>query len=560
MTSMESTRDRLAGDESRLLEGDRGWVLAMTALLILPIMAFTSFAVDLGAWNSRAAQLQRAADAASLAGAPMLPDTAKAKGAAIKTLVFNGICGGASVTTGTNPTCIPAKPTYVVTASPLAQSTTQYQVSVTDNASQQAFSKLFRSSVSINRAATAERIKPVPMGSPRNFLGTRQEFGTGNGAPNYPENFQLSVSGYCTRQEYGDRIAVRADNNGSNTGAQSCIPGSPSYVRQNPEFNPNGYFYAVEFPATAAGNFTIQYRRYCEDFERNMIVNFRDKNSNDPLAATILQTRTLSKSTACDSSGPPWTYQTLATVSSPTAGDTYFIQIYPEVAASSSTPDASHLKIALRVAQPGGFSRCTADATTANPRDIFSASCPKLFALQHLGIYADVGGANPEFYLASIGSEHAGKTMYVELFDSAEGANFIQLLDPNGVQQVFEAEVGCKDATYRSETGACTTGEQGPTGGYGPWPGINQVPVSGNGTPAWSPCTVSFGAGCQLVQNGKYSNRHLRLKVPLPSNYASLYGAKTWWKIRYIVSGGIGDRTTWTVRIKGDPVRLVPNP
>ncbi len=557
----------MRGDESRRLGGDQGWVLMLTALLILPIMAFTSFAVDLGAWYARAAQLQRSADAASLAAAPLLPDTAKAKGAAFKTLVFNGICTSASVTTGTNPTCVVAKPSYTVTAAPVPGSTTYYQVNVTDASAPQYFSRLFRSSVSIGRKSTAERIKPVPMGSPRNYLGTRQEFGTGNGAPNYPENFRLAISGYCTRQEFGDRIATYADNNGADAAHQSCIPGTPAGVKANPEYSPNGYFYAVEFPATAAGAYKVQYRLMCPDFDGTMRVNFRDKGFADPLQAPITATVDLTKSSPCSDGS---TYVDLATVTNPQAGDTYYIQIYPLPSPSSNVADQSHMMFALRVRQPGGFTRCTGDSTTANAQDVYSASCPKLYALQHLGIYADVGGANPTFYLASIGPEHAGKTMYVELFDPAEGANFIQLLDPNDVQQTFEAEIGCKDATYVSEAGACTTGEMAPTGGRGPWTGLTQIDVSGTGQMTWSPCsnrTPSSGtppigrpAGCMLTQNGKYSNRHVRLKVTLPANYGSVYGTKTWWKIRYVVSGSIGDRTTWTVRIKGDPVRLIPNP
>jgi len=210
--------------------------------------------------------------------------------------------------------------------------------------------------------------------------------------------------------------------------------------------------------------------------------------------------------------------------------------------------EQSHLYFSLRVAQPGGFSRCTADVSTASAANPQSNSCPKLFALQNLGIWADLPGGNPEFFLASVGTEHAGKVMTVELFDSAEGADYIELLDPNGNKQMVEAEVGCKDATYQSENGSCTTGEAGPTGGYGPFT-LDSIPVFGTGTQAWP----------NLTQNGKYSNRHLRLKFTLPPTYGTLYGTKTWWKIRYRVSGSIGDRTTWTVRIKGDPVRLVPN-
>jgi hypothetical protein len=49
----------------------------------------------------------------------------------------------------------------------------------------------------------------------------------------------------------------------------------------------------------------------------------------------------------------------------------------------------------------------------------------------------------------------------------------------------------------------------------------------------------------------------LELTVDLPLDYVTRYGTKVWWKIRYTVAGSPTDRTTWSVRIIGDPVHLV---
>src|SRR5690349_4242481 len=49
---------------------DRGYALIMTALLLVPLMVMTAFAVDVGAWYAQSTRIQRAADAASLAGVP----------------------------------------------------------------------------------------------------------------------------------------------------------------------------------------------------------------------------------------------------------------------------------------------------------------------------------------------------------------------------------------------------------------------------------------------------------------------------------------------------------
>ncbi|MBV9953087.1 MAG: hypothetical protein JO291_14135, partial [Acidimicrobiia bacterium] len=45
--------------------------MIMTALLLIPLLAFAGLAVDVGSWYARGQQLQRAADAAALAGAAL---------------------------------------------------------------------------------------------------------------------------------------------------------------------------------------------------------------------------------------------------------------------------------------------------------------------------------------------------------------------------------------------------------------------------------------------------------------------------------------------------------
>ncbi len=47
------------------------------------------------------------------------------------------------------------------------------------------------------------------------------------------------------------------------------------------------------------------------------------------------------------------------------------------------------------------------------------------------------------------------------------------------------------------------------------------------------------------------------LDIALPPNYTTLYGTKTWWKVRYTAGSAPTDRTTWSVNIVGDPVHLV---
>ena len=74
--------------------GEAGVAVIMTALCLLPLMAFAAFGVDLASFYSRAAVLQKAADAASLAGTVWMPDLDQATTEACASLLTNGIDGG----------------------------------------------------------------------------------------------------------------------------------------------------------------------------------------------------------------------------------------------------------------------------------------------------------------------------------------------------------------------------------------------------------------------------------------------------------------------------------
>ena len=52
----------------------RGYAVILTSLVLVPLLGFTGFAVDVGAWYARASSIQRAADAAALAGVVWQPD------------------------------------------------------------------------------------------------------------------------------------------------------------------------------------------------------------------------------------------------------------------------------------------------------------------------------------------------------------------------------------------------------------------------------------------------------------------------------------------------------
>ena len=78
---------------SRLTEeapSDSGFVLAQAALLLIPLLIFAAFATDIGSWYLEGQKVQRAADAAALAGVAHMPDTVAAEQAAREVAARNG--------------------------------------------------------------------------------------------------------------------------------------------------------------------------------------------------------------------------------------------------------------------------------------------------------------------------------------------------------------------------------------------------------------------------------------------------------------------------------------
>lgn len=135
--------------------GDRGYITVMFALLLIPLMAFAALGVDVGSWYSRGSQLQKAADAAALAGVVWMPDLSTAKSVAVATLERNGVANGGNIQVNIHQGSV----------------TNSLQVDVTDSKVKAYFSGFFLPPISITRSATAQYVLPVPLGSPQNFFG-----------------------------------------------------------------------------------------------------------------------------------------------------------------------------------------------------------------------------------------------------------------------------------------------------------------------------------------------------------------------------------------------------
>jgi Flp pilus assembly protein TadG len=541
---------------------DAGYILAMTALLLLPLLAFTGLAVDLGSWYARAAQIQRTTDAAALAGVAFLPlDEGDAIDAAIEVARQNGFVDGVG--------------DISVSAVPLVGD--RMQVVITDNTVTQYFTSMFRPTVSVSRSSTAEYVPPIRMGSPRNFLGTGDLSYSASGLPSgtIKENFMLAVNGRCDRGEDGDlRLSEYVGNNG--TGCSGTL--STTYLS-------TGYAYGVTVNAGySAGPLVVEVfdAALCKSGGYDLNLGGGNYTTRytlrapgvDPFSGTVLnQTDVGYNSSACSTWGNQW--RSIGTIT-PTAGEAHVVQVQ-SVSSTSTTAGAGSNSFALRVRpSSGGFAACSSDEHESDPRltqaatSISPANCPNVFAYRDLSVYADASGSNAEFFLASIGPEHSGKTLIIELFDPGEGGNTIQIKDPNNNLVGPTNVVG--DGSGGTETGVTSfersverrlASETTPGGGWGPVT-EHTVDISPAG-PAAGPNRSVDSARCPtgfhstLRPACRYNERSLKIEIELPDNIDAAYGGRTWWRIRYSFQGGVSvtDRTTWSVSVEGGPVRLI---
>ncbi len=165
--------------------------------------------------------------------------------------------------------------------------------------------------------------------------------------------------------------------------------------------------------------------------------------------------------------------------------------------------------------------------------------CPEVYGLGAMQMFSPLevagGSAFSEFYIAQVPQAHAGKTLELSLWDPGDTGNLaaniqIEIPTAGGWSPV--------SMTWSSLTG--TSGSPQNCTGYTQ----NQT---GNSI------TTNSGGGGAGVYNGCW----LTVDVTIPANYTAQQ--QGWWKIRYNMSGNdtSSDVTTWTAKIRGNPVHLV---
>ena len=561
---------------------ERGVVLVWFAIMLIALLAFAGFAVDLSNWWFQAERIQRAADAGAHAGVVYLPaDLAGATTTAKAEVAKNGYRSS-----GADPNA-----TIVVTQEP---NPNRLRVSVETVVPSYFVGLLGVDDVTLTREAVAEYIAPVPMGSPENKLGNDPAR-----AQNSPQ-FWINVAGPNATKSSGDRYQAKR----CGTAVAGCS-GTVNAGINNDEYSFEGYFFSLNVTSRPAGqdlavqvydpamtyvgdkcennlpsaaqNATLQalpgnpypdaVARYAGGLStwctgdqdiggRNTQTTFVVRSPDDtPWSDTdnpVINTcRVTMPAYTPGQNGHGSIFQMLDPNTGPdgptvTMGNGTvlgFPQLFRQNVTICTIP-AAQVQLGAYILQVR--SNATAAAPTVysagvnqgghNRMSIFAGfgaaglavtdgTNVTINARGRLPIYANADAANTTFFLARVLPFDAGRTLRITLFDmgDASQAGTLQIIPPPEYAATFS---GC--SFTRNDGATLTT------------------------TP--STCTMS-----NVSSGNGFDGRSVTVDIPIPSNYTCnvAVGTGCWIKVRAAFPAGVTDTTTWSAAILGNPIRLV---
>jgi Flp pilus assembly protein TadG len=545
--------------------GEDGIAAVWTALMMPVFLGIAALALDVGVWHLTAARLQKAADAAALAGVPYLPDRLDlAKAAALSSAAQNGYTNGVNGTS--------------VSVAPVSDHPSQLKVTVSTTAPTIFGVALGVSQVTLTRMSVADYTGPLQMGSPCNEYGQDPD-----PSPNAKRSAACNGVVGMWGQVYG---AGEMKNDGDAFQAAGCDSATDGCVSgTNVEYNPNGYYYRVHISQPLSGKLSIEafdpmvvdvgakcetirsdgsatdlrraknkYHnaqstptaddRYAGGVNSPFCTGDYDGSTNYSQAVTTTTFTVLGPSTVAGgaASFPPVCTSNFGGVNlNPSNPDALFNMLdkgsssYDDTLAQNfrqwvplctlDKVDPGDYLIQVSTTAAGnlpGQNSFSLRAFASSPADNLNVS---ISGYGSMSAYANTPNGSTDFYLARLSDSARGKTLTVRLFDLGEGTtsgSYLQVLPPDPV---------VNGTTLTTFTG-CT--------GQGP-------------ATVQSSCRVDFG--------GSFNGKWQTLKVPIPDTFscAETVQLGCWVRLHLSYASGSSphDATSWQASLDGDPVRLV---
>jgi hypothetical protein len=566
---------------------ERGYVAVFTALILTVLLMAVGLVVDLAYWYSRSTTIQRAADAAALAGVTAAPKFSDELTRANESLANNGFKDGLN---GID-----------VDVANVPGFANRLQVTVTDRQVPGFFTRMFGRSPIIQRSSSAQYLQNISLGSALNAIGTG-DLDNMTPTAGQRQDFWLAVSGFCTAKEDGDRLMSFADGNRKQAAIDYVCDdtswGHPDLTNahRNADYDPSGYTYFMSVPCSTGVEVCP-----AETLGNDVTVEIFDPDY-DPTSGGPLDTR-LDRRAFAASNHPDWywtqlitTYQVFMPDTTPddltddvpvTNGKrTYFsgsaytrlwdplvtlpagsprgryrIQVHTEANERNSF---GHNVFALRARVGATFTPCS--TIPGSPGFTLGALCPSIAGDESMSVYANKAAGVAEMYLARLApaEEYQGKRIRILLWDPGEGAEKIEILkpgDPNPVEfRIRTWDPGLRDLS---------TGDLLKDRALG-WDSVvkdDELVVSGNTavTGTYLGVTYPVWAASSRYSPSRFNDRMVALEITVPRDYGRDAAGNPipvpddgWWKIRYTsATGEVRDRTTWSVTLAGDPVHLV---
>ncbi len=548
-----SLRRRFGRDaDARPRSRASGQLLVLFAVSIVVLTGITAIVVDVSWYWANTLRVQRAADAAALAGAVWLPgqpvtafSTARAE--AVKNGYTNGV--GSVVITPTQDSVDPRE--------------LDVSVSAPVNTF---FMRVFGiNTITARRTATAIFVQPVPMGSPQAYYGVGCFFLKAGGLPactnaatsNGASGISSPGGGSLNSQGGWGAIITKGGNeqNGDAYAPANNGGGGGFGGGGNALYDPNGYYY-LAVVAQAGGSIYAFDPGFCAMGGNGSGGNYGAGDhwiggNTNPVSTyyTLYNTNGVpalqSAWTQISSSGALFENQTASdtanggpATSTGSASMTGCDAFHDSWWLVRSGLAAGTYAVQVQTTNPGGG----AINQNTNAENMFSllvgsGGAPRVYGSGRMATYNNLAGGLQKFYLAQIDqATGAGKTAQIDLFDPGDvgGNAFLKILNPDGGGQTY--------ATFSYTTdGNCG------------------VTATANGKPQSDSCSGTNVTQIQTANAGSssFNNTWIHITIPLPGTYGSggLWQGG-WWQIEYNVSSG-NDTTTWQVSVRGNPVHLI---
>lgn len=473
---------------------DGGYILAEFALLFIPLLLMTGLAVDVGYWYNRASDLQKAADAAALAGVVWLPNFELAEQYAREAAGRNGYVDNSQIDIEVERT-----------------GERRLRVQIVDRSvGSFIWEAVGGTAPDMSRRGTAEYILPVKMGSPLNSLGNDP---TASGYPTGAPNLWASISGPQALKANGDPFSTKASG--------------------NPEYRNWGYLYVIDVAQAQVGRPITLSLYDAGHYVRDDYPNVETADSGS--VNTSFEVFRPDDTPLDPRDGLNDTYSLFNKCSAGTG------RIRLANGASSSTYKNKWVTLCrFTPSEPGkwtmqvkssnipGISDSGSGWNQFSVRAVSSAAPhPALYTIGDLSLFNNLpgrsGNVNASFYLAEIEPLHAGKTLEVSLFDPGDGQSgdyFANIKGPGG------STLNCRYKDRDATTWINSTG-----------------------------CRIQTRANGNNTYNGKWLD--IQIAVGATYNCTNCWWTVLY-EFRNVTAGASpNDRTVWSARVIGDPVHLI---